>query len=145
MHVVALTQDKSSTDLTSKELDRVVAAFRLLADPDDFDAMMIWLHPENGVRDRQIWFIENRVVESYARKVCQSKFGTGDWHSLTNESVRDLVMTLKNRPSALKPSHTAKPAPVPRDDRPPHPINLAKERELRKEREAAEFAEAQPF
>ncbi|MHB1310162.1 MAG: hypothetical protein ACYDC1_02500 [Limisphaerales bacterium] len=81
----------------------------------------------------------------YARKVCQSKFGTGDWHSLTNESVRDLVMTLKNRPSGLKPSRATKPAPVPRDDRPPHPINLAKERELREEREAAEFAEAQPF
>src|SRR5262245_21256880 len=39
-HVVAFGKDKSSSQLTNKELDRVLALFRLLADPDDLSATM---------------------------------------------------------------------------------------------------------
>ena len=140
MHIAALGQDKSSKDLVTREINRIVAGFCLMADCDDLDALMIWLFPENDERKRRIWFIENRVIESYARKICHSKFGTDDWHSLTNDGVRELLMTLKNRPAGLKPEpprRSAPAKPATSDAQPLKPINLAK---YRAEREAMEAA-----
>ena len=111
VHVAALGRDKSSKDLTNAELDRVVQALRLLADPDDLDAMMGWLHPENEERRRRLWWIENRCLAGYARRVCKDMFGTDDWWSLENEPVMRLYRTLRDRPGAMvKRNPAATPA-----------------------------------
>ena len=45
---VVATGKISSGDLDNKQTNRVVALFKLLTDPDDLDAVMNWLHPENA-------------------------------------------------------------------------------------------------
>lgn len=102
-HVVALGRDKSSYELDNKELDRVVALFRLLAEPDDLAATMTWLNPQEEQRKRMLWWIRNRCVESYVVAVAREKFGTDNWQALSCEGVKELHMTLKHRQNAWKP------------------------------------------
>lgn len=101
-HMAAVGRDKSSADLTNLEFDRVLVCFALMADPDNLDAMISWSHPEIEVRKRMLWWLDNRCVGGYARSLCRQKFGTDDWHSLNDEQVRELHMTLKNRPASWK-------------------------------------------
>jgi hypothetical protein len=142
-HLVALAKDKSSADFSNAELDRVVTLFRVLTDPDDLDAIMAWCNPEIRERERMLWFIRERCVEGYVRSICNQIYGTDDYASFTPETLRELVMTLKHRPKALKPRPGSVPARTlqPGQDAPQlKPINLAKERQARLDKEAAETA-----
>jgi hypothetical protein len=141
-HLVALAKDKSSAEFTNAEVDRVVTLFRVLTDPDDLDAIMAWAHPEIRERERMVWFIREKCVEGYVRSLCSQLYGTDDFLSLNPETLRELVMTLKHRPNALKPrpSNVTARTLQPGQDVPQKPINLAKERQVRLDKEAAEAA-----
>lgn len=97
-HVIALGRDLSSHDLTNAQVDRVVALFDLLADPDNLAARMRWDSPAEDARRRMEWSVRHSgFPEAYIRHVSRGKFSTGDWESLADWQLRQLVMTLKNR------------------------------------------------
>lgn len=99
-HIVALGVDKSSTQLTNAETDRILALFKLLADPDDLSATLAWNNPDEEKRKRMLWWINNNCVESYVVEVCRQKFQTDDLESLNFKQLGQLHMTLKNRSNA---------------------------------------------
>jgi hypothetical protein len=103
-HLVAIGHPKSANDLTNDECDRVVALFNLLADPNDLRAVMAWTSPNEARRRRILYWIEHNCVESYVVAVCREKFGTDEPRSLRFEQLRQLHMTLKNRPAARRSS-----------------------------------------
>jgi hypothetical protein len=110
-HVVALGRDKSSANLTNDELDRVVALFGLLADPDDLRATMAWLSPNEARRKRMLWWIRNHCVESYVVAICREKFGADEPATLRFDQLHQLHMTLRHRPNARR-SAGRPPAPL---------------------------------
>jgi hypothetical protein len=114
-HLFALGKDKSSEHLTNSEVERCVYLFRLLADPDDLDAILGWLHPENDTRKRLLWFLEHRCQLPFVQRVCHDKFATYDFHSLNLDSIQDLVRTMKNRPHG-QTGGASVPASRPTDD-----------------------------
>ncbi|ODU25014.1 MAG: hypothetical protein ABS95_01155 [Verrucomicrobia bacterium SCN 57-15] len=101
-HVIAIGQDKSSCDLTNAELDRVLALFKLLADPDDLAALMSWNNPDEERRKRILWWLKKECVESYVVEVCRQKFQTANWEALSFKQLQQLHMTLKNRENAAR-------------------------------------------
>lgn len=117
-HIVALGRDKSSADLSNQELERVVALFAVVADPDDLAARLTWdayqRGEDPGAVKRVEWFIR-RCPDAYARAVAQDKFGTRQWENLTLAQKRTLSLTLKNR-FASRPE--PKPAPVDAENNP---------------------------
>lgn len=104
-HVFALGADKSSADLTNKEVDGVVALFRVLKDPEDLDARMAWEGFLEGRKTGQYpgdakrleYFITRTAPDAYVRQVAADKFGTRLWENLTLPQKRSLAMTLANR------------------------------------------------
>jgi hypothetical protein len=102
VHVVALGVDVSHADLTNAQWDRVRNLFRLLVNELDIDARLNFENPQNEERKRLLWCMENHFHARYAATVCNSKFGTPDWHSLEIEPLRHLVQTLRHRPNARK-------------------------------------------
>lgn len=101
-HLVAFGKDKSSSQLTNRELDRILALFKLLADPDDLAATLAWNNADESARKRLLWYLRNECVESYVVEICRQKFGTDDWEALDYADLRQLHMTLKNRPRAQR-------------------------------------------
>lgn len=99
-HRVALGRDKSSSKLSNRDLDRVWALFRLLADPLNLAARLEWEHPERGARRRHDAVIHTAVPEAYARHVAGDKFGTRNLDALTDEQTAALATTLRQRQAA---------------------------------------------
>lgn len=111
-HLVALGLDKSSLDLSNRELDQVLALFRVLADPDDLSARIALDHPEKDARRRLEWAVRNcGLPEAYVRTVCSSKFGTHNWRGLDDLPLRQLMVTLKCRAKARREA-VAEPEPA---------------------------------
>lgn len=108
-HAVALGRDESSADMDNAELDRIVALFKLLADPDDLRAVMAWSSPNEARRKRLLWWIRHNCVESYVVAVCRQKFGTDEITGLRFDQLSQLHMTLRNRRNSRK----AQPADQP--------------------------------
>lgn len=102
-HRMALGRDKSSSHLTNRELDRIVALFRILGDPDDLKARLEYDHPERGERRRQDYVVRTAVPEAYARHVAADKFGTTNLDGLNDHQTRELAMTLRCRSAAGHP------------------------------------------
>lgn len=110
-HIVALGKDKSSADITSKELDRLADLFRLLAQPDSIDLMRAWLEPEIGQRKRQVLAIRRYAAtitggnefqtEPYICKIAEAKFGARFrnpfWEDLDLRDLTQLAITLSER------------------------------------------------
>lgn len=100
-HIIALGQDVSSLRLSNAQLDRVVALLRLLADPDDVEAMMLWSSPEDSDRRRIIWRIRRAAPLAYIDSICRDRFGPRytppNWEELPIACLRDLVRTLSSR------------------------------------------------
>ncbi len=102
-HRLALGRDKSSSQLTNRELDRIVALFRILADPEDLRARLEYDNPQRGERRRQDYVIRTSVPEAYARHVAADKFGTANLDGLNDQQARELAMTLRCRAAAQQP------------------------------------------
>lgn len=81
-HVIAAGRDKSANDLTNAEVDRVVAIFKLLTEPDDIDAVMAIQHPENDERRRLIFNLKKSAPEALLLAVARNlKTWEGEWEA----------------------------------------------------------------
>ena len=94
---VAATGRIHSEDLDNKQTNRVVALFKLLTDPDDLDAVMNWLHPENAERGSFVAFLRKRAHEALLITIAKNAFDTDAWDELPIEKLRWLAKELKNR------------------------------------------------
>lgn len=121
-HVVALGHDKPSAALDNQEVDRVVTLFKILADPDDLDAILAWSHPENSDRKRYVASIRIRAPFPYIDKLCHDKFHhcytTPFWEDLPMPELKQLYLTIRAR----FPRRPVNPAA---SDVQQKPINLA--------------------
>lgn len=100
-HKVALGQVVSSKRLTNSQLDRVLAVFRHMADPDDIAAVMDMQNPDLAARRRLEWAVNGfGLGDAYVQKVCSAKFGTVNWKALDTRQLSDLVKTLSQRSRA---------------------------------------------
>ncbi len=91
----------SSSDFTNKDVDKVVTLFRLLANPENIEAVIAWSAYEDGEDPGSVkrirYFIEHAAPEAYVRQVAMDRFGTKEWNRLALEQIRELAMTLANR------------------------------------------------
>lgn len=100
-HVVALGRDLRSSDLTNRQLDRMLAMFRVLASADDVQAVLDWENTDRADRTRLIWRLNHLgFPEAYIATVCTDKFGTSRPDTLTNAQLLMLVTTLSSRARA---------------------------------------------
>lgn len=90
----SLARDKSSTHFTDEDLDRVLCALRLLADPDDLDAMMDWLEPWRPRQRRMRWWLVNRCRPEYLAAV------RADWATLEGDELENFFRQIRLRPNA---------------------------------------------
>jgi hypothetical protein len=100
IHLDALGSNKSSKDFTTRDLDKVFAAF---------DAYLVL---ENGPRKcpaenqpvkRLIYSIESLgLPEPYIQSIVRDKEGTSDWKALPEDKLRRLCITLHARSRAKK-------------------------------------------
>lgn len=96
-HCLALGRDKSHRTLTNPELTRVLALFRLLADPADLKARVAWDHPEEARRSSLVEFVRRCGTEAARRSVSQNAFQTSEWEELEESQLKYLLRQLKER------------------------------------------------
>ncbi len=94
LHVKALGLDKSSKDFTNEDLDRVLAEFRALSQPDNLAAQ---LRQQDQPRSRLLYSIRRLADEPYWRTIARDKFGTADETRLDLDQLRQLRITLAAR------------------------------------------------
>lgn len=95
-----------SGELNQVELEQCVHVFRLCSDPEDMDSWLAWFQPESDQTKRIKWSLENKAVPGYVASLCRSKFGQDDWRQLSDPDLRELHLTLKNRPAAWRTEST---------------------------------------
>lgn len=99
----------SSGDLDNKQTNRVVALFRLLADPDDLEAVMTWLNPDRAEHGSFVAFLKKRAHDGVLISIARNAFDTNDWESLPIEKLRWMAKELKNRePKFKRPGYCSK-------------------------------------
>lgn len=100
-HWLALGKDKSSEHLTNAELDRVVALFKVLGNPDDLGARLKQDAYERGedpgAIERLNYFIRTSAPAAYVEKVSLDMCGTRDWESLPIAQKHVLSRALSQR------------------------------------------------
>jgi hypothetical protein len=91
----------SSKDISNKQLDRVIALFRVLINPNDIAASIAWSDPSVGEKQRLIYVIKNAAPLAYIDSICRDKFGllytSPFYEDLELNELRQLAMTLRNR------------------------------------------------
>lgn len=96
-HVVALGSPVSSKKLTTTALNRAVALFRLLTDPECL-AYIIEFQDPCITRSRVlIKKIQAQCPEAYVRHVSQDLFGRPDWQGLKADQLLGLARKLAAR------------------------------------------------
>jgi hypothetical protein len=106
LHIAALGVDKSSKRFTNRDLDKVIAEFRAISQPNNINAQVRQLSQS---ATRALHTIRS-FPELYVIRVARDKFGTTDIAHLTDPQLLTLAMTLNNRdieqpvPSAVEPS-----------------------------------------
>lgn len=104
-HVHALGKDKTSWSLGNRDLDLVVAVFRLLANSLDLKAQLALTRAEGeeGVADRKRMLYSLEKIDlpaAYLAEMARDKFGSSDWRGLPDAALRQLIMTAKARAAA---------------------------------------------
>lgn len=126
-HVIGVGADCSSYALRNKQIDQVVAVFRVLARHRDIAAQMrldaaeverarlvqAGRSKDAGVsvsdaeaapdadRKRTIWSISHSdLAPAYVEEIARDKFGTPNWQSLPDGALRQLLITVKCRSAA---------------------------------------------
>ncbi|HEX3889441.1 MAG TPA: hypothetical protein VHX90_01205 [Verrucomicrobiae bacterium] len=92
----------SSGDLDNKQTNRVVTLFKLLADPDDLEAVMNWMHPERQENASFDSFLLKRANEAAIISISSNAFGTKHWRDLPIEKKRWIAKTVKERQPSRK-------------------------------------------
>lgn len=95
IHWAALGRDKSSRYLSSADLDRIVPALRLLADPYDLNAMLDWIDPEKAQHRRMAWWLRNKCRPDYLSSI------RSDWRELSGDELERFYRLIKIRPNAV--------------------------------------------
>ncbi len=112
-HIVALGKNLSSKDLSNKQCDRVVILFRILANPDDIDTILDYIHPENADRRRYVYSIQQLASFKYIDAIASDKFSavytTPFWEDLPINALRQLHMTLLSRVKTSHPDENNNP------------------------------------
>lgn len=90
---------ESSLRLDNKQINRVVTLFKLLKDPEDLDAVMDWLNPENADRRSCLSFLKKKAPEGTIIAISKNAFGTIFWEDLELSKLRWLAKQLKGRGS----------------------------------------------
>lgn len=80
--ISAVGRQKSSKDLTNPELDKVLAWFALLVDPDNVQAVVNWQHPELAEEQWKIAQILEMKDEAVVVHVARDLFKCDDWRKL---------------------------------------------------------------
>lgn len=103
-HAVALGKNKSSRDLNNRDLDKIFALFKLLADPDDLDALLALQNPETAERTRLVHGIRAAAPFPYIDALCRDRFASQYespyFEDLAIDQLRQLHVTLKARSAA---------------------------------------------
>jgi hypothetical protein len=109
-HVVALGRDKSSAKLDNREVDKVVALFRLLTEETDIAAGMRYDNPDIGERERlKVKISRLKIPHAKIDGVCRRGFApvysAPYWEDLPLASLRALfgiLQTIQERkPSTI--------------------------------------------
>lgn len=100
-YVAALRRDKKTDDLFHKEVTRVVNLFKVLADPDDLDAVLDYFHPVNQERKELVWWLENKATAGWPADLAEDIYGTRDWPSLETWQLRALRGTIRDRKNGV--------------------------------------------
>jgi hypothetical protein len=101
IHQIVLGRDCSSRDLQNRELDLVLAAFRLLANPTDLGAIMTLGHDAaNHTTRRRRWWLTHCVRPAYLRRVMADFFGHTDLDRLDDGDIATLHAIIKRRVAA---------------------------------------------
>lgn len=106
-HRAALGHDRSSKQLTNPETDRVVALFRLIADPENLAYLTAWAEPEIAQRRRYVAACRHLAEDAYILAIARDKFGPGDfeppfWEGLRLPHLAQLLLTLRHRPAGRR-------------------------------------------
>lgn len=100
--IAALGRDKSSTRFTNAETDRLVALFRLIADPENLAHLTAWAEPEQATRRRYLRACRELATDAYILAIARDKFGPGEfeppfWENLRLPHLAQLLLTLRHR------------------------------------------------
>lgn len=97
-HIAALGRECSSKDLTNAQLDKLLHFFRLLTNELDLAAAVGLQKPEEDVRRRLVWCVENcGLNDGYVAATSRATQGTANWRELNNQQLGLLVRTLRQR------------------------------------------------
>ena len=101
-HHVALGRDLSSKRMNSSQTDRVVALFRLIADPENLAPLTAWAEPDASKCRRYVRACRLLATDAYILAIARDKFCPGDfeppfWESLRLPHLAQLLLTLRNR------------------------------------------------
>jgi hypothetical protein len=103
---LALGEPKSHKQFDNDDLDRVLNVFRLLVDPEDLAALLVWNDYQQGgkpgERKRHIWFVKEgcRAPLAYVNAILDDQvefYKDRDFERFDLARLRALTRTLKNR------------------------------------------------
>jgi hypothetical protein len=102
VHVVALGRDKSSKQLTNRELDCVVSFMQLMVDETNISADLRLGNPDIGDREALVATIKKLIVpEAIIHDVCKRSFAPvynpPHWQHLPLPNLRALVGILREQ------------------------------------------------
>jgi hypothetical protein len=97
LHIEALGYDKSSTDFTNKDLDKVLSVFRAISRPDDLSAQLRQLDQQ---KIRILHKCRQLADPAYIARVVLDKFHVHALEELTQAQATMLLFTLTNRARA---------------------------------------------
>lgn len=104
--VVAVGRHVSSKKFTNADFDKVLALLRLLAEPTNLDNLLAAQNGrEAGERKRQLFFI-GQFAPEYVSAIARDKFSHNDMDRLSLAELRQLALTLRNRPRARTRAET---------------------------------------
>lgn len=98
--VASAGRKSSSEDLDNRETNRVVSLFRLLQEPEDLDAIMLWLNPDESDRKGLASFIRKQAPEATLVAISKRAFGTIFWEDLQHGQLKWLLRQVKGRQRA---------------------------------------------
>jgi len=115
-HLVALGRDLSSKRMASAQTDRVVALFRLIADPENLAHLTAWAEPDEAPRRRYVRACRLLATDAYILAIARDKFGPHDfeppfWEQLCLPHLAQLLLTLRHRQPTKHQPATPEPEP----------------------------------
>lgn len=97
-------KNSGSSDLNNHEVNRVVVLFRLLQEPEDLDAVMEWLHPDQADKRSLVSFLKKLAPDATLVAIARNAFrneatANGFWEDLDLQQLRWLLKQVKGRQS----------------------------------------------